>query len=261
MPAPRPKVAPAVALALGLAALAALSPTGSGPVGGSAGTTVPLAGLTGPEVLHRALSATRAAPSLRLDVTRRRDGGSSTRAFLAVGADGRCAGTLTVGTTGTMELIRTGDEAYVRFDEAYLRVERAGGGRGSPQRTERVLTMLGGRWLRTDPADRGPVDGPDPCDLDALLAGVEAGAGSARRAGLTTVDGRRALKLTASAGGATTTAYVAAEGEPYLLRAETRGGAAPGTVSTVSLRASDGPVAARPPAPADVVDLRTGGGS
>ncbi|WP_228978679.1 hypothetical protein [Streptomyces sp. DH12] len=253
MPAAHPKVAaPTVVLALGLGVLALLSPAARDPHVEHAGTTGRLTGLTAPEVLDRALSATKGAPSLRVEVARGRTGGGATRAFLSVGPGGRCAGTLTVGTAGTVELIRTGDDAYVRFDEAYLRAERAAGGQGSPHRTERVLTMLRGRWLRTDPADPAPGGGPDPCDLEALLADVEANAVSARRAGHATVDGRSALRLTVPARGATTTAYVAAEGEPYLLRTETRGGAAPGTVS---LTASDDPAGADPPAPRDVVDL------
>ncbi|WP_175407156.1 hypothetical protein [Streptomyces sp. TRM64462] len=250
MPArvPAAPAAPAVRSVAALAAMASFGLTGCGG---------PFDGLSGPQILTTAIETTKQAGSVTLDVTRTAPDGHR-RAYLTVGSRGRCAGTLTVGSSGTMELIRTGDVAYVRFDEAFLRAERKD---SSPDEIDRTFKELRGRWMKTDASAATGTPGTSAatvagrgiglCDLDALLTGLESGAGSARRGEETTVDGHPALRLTASYGGTTATAYVATDGAPYLLKLVTRGGDEPGTVT---FSRYDKPAPVRAPAARDIVE-------
>lgn len=115
-----------------------------------------------------------------------------------------------------------------------------------------MIKMMKGRWVKTDVSDPEAKDSLELCDLGSLLSELEANDTAARRAGETTVNGRKALKLTESDGEATYTAYVATEGEPYLLKVEQVGGEEPGTMTFSEYNK---PVAAKKPAAKDILDL------
>ncbi|MFI2348312.1 hypothetical protein ACH492_14940 [Streptomyces sp. NPDC019443] len=208
----------------------------------------PFAGLSGPEIANRAARATKAATSLTLDITMKSADGP-TKGFMAISTKGDCKGTLSVGSDGTVELIKTGNTAYMRFDEAFLREQS----KGEPAaEADAVIKTLKGRWMRTDVSDPEAKDSLELCDLDSVLSELEANDNAARRAGETTVNGQKALKLTESDGEATYTLYVATEGEPYLLKVEQVGGEEPGTMT---FSAYNKPVAAKKPAAKDILDL------
>ncbi|MFI1397384.1 hypothetical protein [Streptomyces sp. NPDC020681] len=216
--------------------------------GGSASGSEPFAGQSGPDVVNKAVRATKTATSLTLDIALKSADGP-TKGRLSINTKGECAGTLSLGATGTAELIKTGKTAYMRFDEAFLREQ----GKGEPaEETEAVLKMLKGRWVETDVSDPDSKESLELCDLNSLLAELEANDNAARRAGEATVDGHKALKLTESDGDATYTLYVAAEGQPYLLKFEQVGGDEPGTFTFSKFNE---PVGAKRPAAKDILDL------
>ncbi|WP_189550470.1 hypothetical protein [Streptomyces lavendofoliae] len=234
-----------------LCAAAALALTACGPSGSSGGQAKdagPFPGLSGPQIANKAIKATKTADSLTLDANLKTADGQI-RAFMALDTKGQCAGTITMGSTGTMELIRDGKLAYMRFDESFLREQNKG---GSPEETEAVLKMLKGRWVKSDTTDPEFKDGLEMCELDTLLAEFETGINVAERGEETTVNGEKALTLTEKDGDATYKIYVAAEGEPYLLKIEQKGGKEPGTMS---FKDYDKPVPAKKPAAEDVLDL------
>ncbi|WP_406861359.1 hypothetical protein ABZO31_13210 [Streptomyces sp. HUAS MG47] len=209
----------------------------------------PFKGMTGPQILNKSIAATKTAKSLTLDlaVTSAADG--PTKAYLAVDRQGRCAGTMTLGAIGTAEIIKSGDDAYLRFDEAFLREQ--GKGESAAQQAA-VLKELKGKWVRTDASDPEAKDSLELCDLDALLAPLEQGVNFATAGGETTVNGRKALRLTEGDGKESTTLYVATEGAPHLLKIVTKGGEEPGTIS---LSSYDKPVPAQKPAAKDVIEM------
>lgn len=241
-PSPRRRTALAgllvTALALGSAACGPFEEEASGP----------FKGMTGPQIVNKAIGATKTAKSLTLDVaTTSADG--PLKAYMSMDRKGQCAGTLSVGVTGTAELIKSGGTAYMRFDEAFLREQ----GKGEPkEQQEAVLKMLKGKWVKTDASDPDARDSLELCDLNALLAEFEQGLNFAAAGEETTVNGKKALKLTEGTGAETTTLYVATEGTPYLLKIVTKGGEEPGTIAFSSY---DKPVPAGKPAAKDVVDL------
>ncbi|MFG2329377.1 hypothetical protein ACGFMM_07105 [Streptomyces sp. NPDC048604] len=208
----------------------------------------PFKGLTGPQILNKSIAATKTAKSLTLDLAITSADGP-TKAYLAIDRQGRCAGTMTLGATGTAELIKTGNAAYMRFDEAFLREQ----GKGEPAEQQvAILKQLKGKWVKSDASDPETKDSLELCDLDALLADFEQGVNFATTGGETTVNGRRALRLTEGAGAESTTLYVATEGAPHLLKIVTKGGEEPGTIAFSSY---DKPVPARQPAAKDVFEM------
>lgn len=213
---------------------------------------------TGPQILDRAIGATKAAKSLTLDVDVTSDG-EPLKAYLSVDTRGKCAGTLTVDATGTAELIKADDKnAYLRFDESFLRAQGKG---ESPEVQKALLAQLRGRWTKTpvnDPDTRGMLE---LCDLKGLLAEFEEGGSGIVKGGEARVDGRKALKLTEpgdtatgtnGAAAETNTVYVATEGEPHILRIVTTGGDEPGTITFSHY---DRPVEAKAPPAKDIAVL------
>ncbi|QGV80227.1 hypothetical protein [Streptomyces ficellus] len=226
--------------------LSACGPTGT--AGAKAEEKGPFPGLSGQQIANKAIKATKSATSLTLDADLTTEDGR-TKTFLALDTKGQCAGTVTLGATGTMEILRTGGLAYLRFDEAFLRDQNEG---SSPEETEAVLTMLKGRWVKTDIDDPEAKDSLGMCELNTLLSEFETGRNAAERGEETTVNGKKALTLTEKDGATTYKIYVATEGEPYLLKVDVKGGDEPGTMSFLDYGK---PVPAKKPAEKDIVDL------
>jgi hypothetical protein len=165
-----------------------------------------------------------AASEAMLDVTSMRvtgqvrDGGEQFFVDLSMDRDDRCTGTLRVGGSH-LDIRRIGDRAWLKGEAGAF--NRLGGGAVPRQ----VLDRLSSSWLQ--------LDGPTAtrlCDFDALLAtfevvdlGQEEGRGDGRGKGgskgdssggraddpvpasvveETTIDGHKAVQLTASPGGA-----------------------------------------------------------
>ncbi|MEU5521220.1 hypothetical protein ABZ759_11230 [Streptomyces sp. NPDC047860] len=207
----------------------------------------PFPGLTGGEIVDRAVKATTGASSLRMTGDFPDDeGGGTLRVDVALNKRGECAGTLGLDGQGETELIKTGDTVYLKYDEAFLRAQ----GKGESQDTvDATVALLAGRWTKMSAEGPDGEDIAEFCDLDAIL-GVD-GAPDATRGRTTTVDGTPALTLTARDGEDRFTLHVATEGEPYLLRLDSTSPTDPG-----SLAFSDygEPVPADEPA-GDVLDL------
>ncbi|MFI8522478.1 hypothetical protein ACIGEZ_32480 [Streptomyces sp. NPDC085481] len=237
-------------VALGATACGALDPTApsKSDTSDAAETAGPFGDLSGQQIVNKAIGATKTAKSLTLDIDLKTTDGP-VKAYLATDVKGRCAGTLTVGPTGSAELIKPDDKtAYLRFDEAFLREQSKG---ESAEVQEAVLKELEGRWMKTDAKDPEAKDSLELCELKALLGEFEQGAGLAVKGEEATVGGRKALTLTETLGDEKTTLYVATEGKPYLLRIVTVGGKEPGSISFSDYGK---PVEAKAPPAKDVVD-------
>ncbi|WP_351227921.1 hypothetical protein [Streptomyces sp. NPDC002133] len=244
------------ALAAALCTAAGLALTACGPLGALDGGTGeentdsgPYADLSGPEVLNRGLKATRTAKSLRLELTMRTAADGPMKAYLAVNTKGDCAGTISVGDSGTTELIKTGDTVYTRFDEAMLRKE----GEGRPkEETDAVVKMLLGKWVKDAAGGADAKDLVHFCDLDSYLDGFRANDNIARKAGESTVNDTPTLVLTETYRDEKYTAHVATKGAPYLLRVQVAGGAEP---MSLTFSEFNRPVPAEKPAAKDIADI------
>ncbi|MFC9596196.1 hypothetical protein ACFTUC_41185 [Streptomyces sp. NPDC056944] len=237
----------AVAAAL-LGAASALCATACGPSTDDARPAGPFGELTGSQIVDKAFAATRTAKSLTVDIDLRSPD-EPTKGYLALDDRGRCAGTLTMGTADTAELVKADDKnVYLRFDEAFLREQVKD---ESPETQEATLDALRGRWMKSPVSDPDSRDMLALCDLKELLGGFGPGAGGIVKGAETTVGGQRALALTEPGeDGASSTVYVATEGTPYVLRIVTKGGEEPGTITFSKYGR---PVVATVPAAKDVV--------
>lgn len=240
------------ALAATLCAAVALGASACGPFSGGGSDDAKAAGpfgdLSGPQIVNKAIGATKTADSLTLDVALKTTDGPI-KAYLATDVRGRCAGTMTVGATGTAELLKPDAKAvYLRFDEAFLKEQAKG---ESAEVQAAVIKELKGRWVKTDAKDPDAKESLALCDLKSLLSEFEQGANMAVKGEETTVGGKKALMLTQGFGSEKTTLYVATEGKPYLLKIVTAGGKEPGTIAFSDY---DKPVQAKTPPAKDVVD-------
>ncbi|GHB60608.1 lipoprotein [Streptomyces viridiviolaceus] len=209
----------------------------------------PFAGLTGGEIVERAVEATAGAASLRItgDVPDDR-GGGTVRVDLAMDRKGECAGTVSAGGEGEAQLIRTGDTLYLKYDEAFLRAQSEG---ESAAETDAAVAMLAGRWTKMSVTGQDAQDIAGFCDLDTVLGGAQDVDSDATRGRTTTVDGASAIVLSERDGADRQTLYVAAEGTPYLLRVDSTSATDPGSLTFSDY---DVPVPAREP-DGEIVDL------
>ncbi|NED01413.1 hypothetical protein G3I55_07060 [Streptomyces sp. SID6648] len=210
--------------------------------------TGPFAGQSGPEVVNKALDKTNGVKSLRIGLDMTTPDGRI-QADFASSLGGDCTGTMSMGGEGRMDVVKTGDTVYTKFDEALLREQAE----GEPKEdVDAAVELLAGRWTESKASDPDTKDSIEFCDLKGLLKEFEASDNAAKKKGPTKVAGTPALRLTEKEGKETYTIDVAAEGAPYILRVTSRGGEEP---MTMNLSDFDVPVVAEKPAAKDIVDL------
>jgi hypothetical protein len=180
-----------------------------------AAQSAPFPGLTGPEIINRAVATTRAASPVRLTVTTESADGPE-QVFVAAGARGECTGTFSMGAAGTMELVRTQGTVYTKSDEAMLREAAADGTDGAD--AGKAIKRLTGRWIKARPGDRRTEESLRYCDPLNILDRLAKASDTATTGKRATVAGTPSLTLTGRAGGEKWTASVATEGKPYVLK-------------------------------------------
>ncbi|MFE6038502.1 hypothetical protein [Streptomyces sp. NPDC056452] len=205
--------------AAALCAAAALGLTACDAFATGPGAQAPFSGLTGPEVTNKAVAATRAAATVRLTVTTQSADGP-VQAFVASGARGACTGTFSLGSAGTMELIRADGAVYTKSDKAMLRAAAVDG----PVRDADV-NRLAGHWVKARPDDRRTAQSLRFCDPKALLDRLAATSATTRKGRQATIAGTPCLTLTGGTGREKWTASVATEGKPHLLKMRLTDGA------------------------------------
>ncbi|MFG2628721.1 hypothetical protein [Streptomyces sp. NPDC048473] len=210
-------------------------------------SAAPYARLTGPEVVNKALAATRGAKSVRMTVETTSPEGP-VEAYVATDIRGECTVTLSMGAAGTMELVRTGGTVYTQSDAAMLRAVTAP---DDPHRnTAADIKRLTGRWVKPPAGDRHTKPALRYCDREVLLGLLAPKSGTARKGETATLDsGVRTLTVTGRADDGKWTANVATDGRPYLMKLHfPQGGAGRNTGPvTVEFSAFDKPFTARKP--------------
>ncbi|MGW4200852.1 hypothetical protein [Streptomyces sp. NPDC004726] len=206
-------------------------------------------GKTGSEIATLAIETTKKATSLTVETDIKLAEGPL-RGRIAMSTRGDCVGTMSPGSSGSFEILRIGKTAYMRPDEAFLRDQV----KGEPKADrDAAVALMKGRWMKANPSDPDAKGMLELCDLNVVLREVVVDRKTAiRRAGETTVGGRKALKLVETDGTSTESLYVATEGKPYILKIEAQDDQEPGTVT---FSAFDEPVQAKEPAPSEILDL------
>ncbi|MGZ9935160.1 hypothetical protein ACXNSR_35395 [Streptomyces sp. NC-S4] len=163
---------------------------------------------------------------------------------------GDCVGTVTPpGGAGTAEIVKRGDDVWMKLDDALLKAQVPG------PAADDAIALINGRYLHGTTASPLLRDFAQVCDLDFFKKEFSSKPPSEQlvKGPRTTVDGQPAITVTSRrADGATGTYQVSTEGEPYLLQVR---GVESGRKVDASFSGFDEPVSAKPPAPADSVDL------
>ncbi|WP_326765986.1 hypothetical protein OG978_16690 [Streptomyces sp. NBC_01591] len=167
----------------------------------------PYARLTAPEVVNKALAATRAAKSVRMTVETTSPEGP-VEAYVATDIRGTCTVTLSMGAAGTMELVRTGGTVRTRSDAAMLRAAAATDTNG-----------LTGRWVKPATGDGHAELAERYCDRETFLGLLAPKSGTAHKGRATAPGaGAPALTVTGETDDGKWTADIATDGKPFLLR-------------------------------------------
>jgi hypothetical protein len=195
-------------------------------------TAGPLAGLTGSEILTRAVADLDAASSVHITGSTKLPG-QTTAVDLTVGAHG-CTGTIEIAGQGSVLLLGTGDTVWMKPDEQFYKAAGV---------SAAELSQLAGKYLRISASKSGI---GALCYLGQLATQISGGAGHVVLGQTTTVLGQPALQLNdvKQPGDA----YVTTSARPEFLRVGSGGG---GYMDFTSYNA---PFTVTPPPAAQTVD-------
>ncbi|MEU8530326.1 MULTISPECIES: hypothetical protein [Streptomyces] len=212
----------------------------------------PFAGLDADAIADKAIEANKAASSMHAVGTIKADGESVDIDFSA-DTKGACNGKMTL-NEGTAELRKVQPSMYVKGDEKFW--TNAAAEDGTP-RAEAVAMaeVMKGRWIKMSAKEAGS-DFDMVCNNETMMKELDKD--KSDRKGMTRgadadVDGVPAATLVKrDADGGTLTFYVAKEGKPYLLKAETVGGKDAGLMTFSEF---DKPVVATAPPADQMLDM------
>lgn len=172
------------------------------------------------EIQAASLEDMKALDSMRLDGSVN-SGGQEISLDIALNTAGDCTGTIGV-DEGTAELVKEGDTAWFRPDEAFWRAQ------GGPA-AQQIIDLVGDKWVVL-PADQQQ-QFAGFCDLDELLAEIEDDDNpDGKVEGTEDVDGQEAVRVSSTNDeGDPTQVWVATEDPHYILKAEVTGGEEPGS--------------------------------
>ncbi|MFE0626884.1 hypothetical protein ACFW3D_07940 [Streptomyces sp. NPDC058864] len=203
---------------------AALTMAACGPLGDKAEpASTALADQPSATIEKKAVAAMKSVPAMTVDLDGISDG-ERMKFRMTMSKTGDCKGQVTTGG-GTVQLIKAGPSLYMKGDDAFWKAQ------GSDGAT--MKDLLGDRWMKTKADTPDNKDLVEACDLDSFLAELEKdsdGDLGGKKGEPATLAGTPALPIVSKDGAETTTAYVATEGKPYVLKVVVKGGKEPGTM-------------------------------
>ncbi|WP_425827223.1 hypothetical protein [Streptomyces fractus] len=208
----------------------------------------PFAGKSADRIAADAVKATRQAESMHVKGTTQQKAGGKVTVDLAVDQSKNCEGTVKMAGT-TADVRHLDGTLYLRGDEKYWQATLK-----QQPGAAKVVPKLKDKWVKV-PADDSMTQGL--CDKQGLVASMDEDKSERqgmKKSGTTSVDGKKAIRLTKkSPGSGTLTLYVATEGKPYILRSTASGGKTPNSATF-----SDYDKAVRPQKPGadETVDLK-----
>ncbi|WP_043265727.1 hypothetical protein [Streptomyces sp. CT34] len=242
------------ALTCGTALVAATVTGGATAAADDTGGEGDLANRTAQQISDDAVHELLAAKSLRLRSATSTD---PTRLDLTLDRDGNCAGHISKGPLGRVDLVKRGKDVWMKPDAAFWKSQfpgeegsadaRAYQGRflhGTTdddflQRLTAACDLRGFQRQLAAPDTSSPPDSPSPSFT--LTKGRP-----------TTEEGTRVLPVTKKGGGAAQTVYVAIEGRHYPRKLVTE---IDGETGTIQLGDYDRPVPSRTPDPGATTDI------
>ena len=206
---------------------------------GGASSSDPLAALSPQQVLSKAVSDLKSAPSFHLAGTVNEDGGISVDLSYKRGTG--CEGTLGVGSKGNIYLLVIGGTAWLKPDQAYW--ESYAGSSASS-----VIAVIGGKYLKGAVSSRNVSGLAQLCNANSLASSftspkdIEKGATS-------TIGSQQVLALKDPA--KSSTMYVTDTGSPQILRVV---GTQSGNGGRIDFTGYGSPVTLTPPSASNTID-------
>ncbi|MER6996750.1 hypothetical protein [Streptomyces sp. NPDC000410] len=200
------------ALACSAALITALAAAG-GAVGATTGEDIEQ--LTARQISEKAKKALLSAKSLHITTKGNLDDPeAATELDLTLDREGNCAGSVSTGGKGSVEIIKRGETVWMKPDEAFWKSQ-------VPGRGEAAAKLFKDRYLRGTTDDSMLRGMAEVCDLDGILKSVTGSSDielALTKGRKTKVDGVEAIPLTGKRAERTMTLYVATEGKPYPVR-------------------------------------------
>jgi hypothetical protein len=168
--------------------------------------------LTADQIIDKAKTALQAAPSVRLVAD-----SDSTKMNLAVNKDGDCAGTVSPDGTGSANIIKQGDDVYMKANDAFWKTV-------SPSEADTIETVIGDRYVKASASDPDFGFGAETCDLSDLSGELSHGTkgetdDKMTKGAVTTVEGVRVIELTGKdEDGSDEQIYVSTVGPAYPIK-------------------------------------------
>ncbi|MCK7622958.1 hypothetical protein MUU72_07580 [Streptomyces sp. RS10V-4] len=239
------------------AAMAAMCTAGAAAPAAGGGGEGDLAGESAQQISDDALHQLAGATSLRLRTSTSTD---DTALDLTLDRAGNCAGNISRGRLGRVDLIKRGKDVWLKPDAAFWKSQLPGEEGADAARTYRDRYLHGTtddsflqsvaaacdltafqRSMAPRPPDPQGADPQDPSPSATLTKGAP-----------TTRDGTRVLPIVKKAGDATQTLYVAVQGRHYPTELTTE---VDGETGTIRLGAYDRPVPSHTPDPSRTADI------
>jgi hypothetical protein len=208
--------------------------------------------LSAREIADRAADAFTSAQSVRVTLDENSADlgrGEVSSADLTLDRDGNCNGSMRFKDSGNVELVKRGEQVWLKADEKYWKTEVPGA------EGESAAEIFKNRYIRgsTDDALLGDLAGV--CDLKEIqqkAAEESRKAKDLRKGDPTTVDGTPTIPVSGMEEGVTHTVYVATEGKPYPVRTTKKGD---GKDVTATFKDYDKPVPTETPSADESVDV------
>ncbi|KUL36522.1 hypothetical protein ADL22_24010 [Streptomyces sp. NRRL F-4489] len=236
----------------GAAVPAGTAPSGTAPAAGGGGEG-DLAGKSAQQISDDALHQLTGATSLRLRTSTSTD---DTQLDLTLDRSGNCAGHISKGPLGRVDLIKRGKDVWLKPDAAFWKSQLPGDEGAAAARDYRD------RYLHGTTDDSFLQSLAAACDLTAFQKsmtppppdpqGPSQPSVTLTKGAPTTREGTRVLPIVKKAGGATQTLYVAVEGRHYPTELTTE---VDGETGTIRLGDYDRPVPSATPDPGRTADI------
>ncbi|MER8187286.1 hypothetical protein [Kitasatospora sp. NPDC094015] len=230
------------------AAAPSVSVSASASVSASKGPHLDTDKLTAAEIEKQAQAAMASLSSVKVSGNLMVEGQKMTL-DLATDTKGNCQGTIGVAGMGLIEIIHTGGSSYLKPDAAFWKA--IVGQKGDAKAGAAAAELFKGRYLTGAKDDPELAELSDMCDMiKSMTENDDTDDGAIKGAAATVGEVRTFTVISTDDDGSRTTAHVATEGKPYLVKV-THEGTDPGEMSFSDF---DKPITVQAPPADNVID-------
>ncbi|MFE9422741.1 hypothetical protein ACFYNO_07250 [Kitasatospora sp. NPDC006697] len=201
---------------------ASASAAASAPASASASAAdADISGLTGEQILAKAHAAMASLTSMRVagNVT---TGGQKIVLDLVGDKDKNCTGTVTVGATGTVQVIHNAQGTWMKPDTAFW--ENISAEKGKASAGPAIAQFFKDKYLTGGQDDASMQEVAGMCDIVSGIADDQSKETDVVKGATSTVDGQSVIGISAKDdSGEPTQLSIATKGQPYLIRMSSTG--------------------------------------